>query len=87
MFTYCSALTSVTLAKTVTKICSHWINYCDALTEITYEGSLEDWGRIEKQYNWDGHQGQFPGTLEKVICTDGYLQYDAERQEWTEVRE
>ena len=87
MFTYCSALTSVTLAKTVTKICSHWINYCDALTEITYEGSLEDWRRIEKQYNWDGHQGQFPGTLEKVICTDGYLQYDAERQEWTEVRE
>ena len=82
MFTKCTALRNVTLAKTVTKICSHWINYCDALTEITYEGSLEDWGRIEKQYNWDGHQGQFPGTLKKVICTDGYMQYDADANEW-----
>ena len=87
MFTKCTALRNVTLAKTVTKICSHWINYCDALTEITYEGSLEDWGKIEKQYNWDGHQGQFPGTLEKVICTDGYMQYDAETNTWNEVRE
>ena len=87
MFTSCTALTSVTLAKTVTKICSHWINYCTALTEIIYEGSLEDWGRIEKQSNWDGHQGQVKGTLEKIICTDGYMQYDPETNTWNEVRE
>ena len=82
MFTKCTALQNLTIARTVTKICSHWINYCNALTEITYEGGLEDWGRIEKQSNWDGHQGQLSGTLEKVICTDGYMQYDPETNTW-----
>ncbi len=86
LFVSCPILRSVTLARTVTKICSHWINYCDALTELTYEGSLSDWAVVEKQYNWDGNLGQHSGSLRKVICTDGYMQYDAESHEWTEVR-
>ena len=86
LFVSCPNLRSVTLARTVTKICSHWINYCDALTELTYEGSLSDWAVVEKQYNWDGNLGQHSGSLRKVICTDGYMQFDEERNEWTEVR-
>ena len=86
-FVTCPNLSDVTLAKTVTKIGSHWINYCDRLTEITYEGSLEDWAAVTKQTNWDGNQGQLTGSLRRVICLDGYMEYDAENNEWNEVRE
>ena len=87
MFVQCRNLTSVTLANTVTRINSHWINYCSSLTQITYEGSLDDWAAVTKGASWDGRGGQLDGTLEKVICLDGYMQFDTETREWTEVRE
>lgn len=87
MFVRCSKLKNVTLAKTVKIISSHWINYCDMLTSITYEGSLADWAEVTKRSNWDGNAGQMPGNMHKVICLDGYMQYDTETREWTEVRE
>lgn len=86
-FVQCTHLTNVTLARTVTKIGSHWINYCNRLTQITYEGSLDDWAAVTKSANWDGRGGQLDGTLEKVICLDGYMQFDTETREWMEVRE
>ena len=82
-FASCPSLSDVTLARTVTKICSHWMNYCDLLTEITYEGSLADWAAVEKESNWDGNTGQNnPHGLDKVICTDGFMEYDRENREW-----
>lgn len=87
MFVWCRALKNVTLAKTVKEINSHWINYCENLTEITYEGSLEDWAAVTKRNNWDGNSGQTtPGYLNKVICLDGYMEYDRENREWIEVK-
>ena len=79
-------LTSLTLSHNVTKVCSHMINYTP-LTEITYEGSLNDWASVTKQSNWDGNSGQAPGNMHKVQCLDGYMQYDTETGEWTEVRD
>lgn len=79
-------LTSLTLSHNVTKVCSHMINYTP-LTEITYEGSLNDWASVTKQSNWDGNSGQAPGNMHKVQCLDGYMQYDTETHEWTEVRD
>ena len=67
----CTHLTDLTLARTVRKIGSHWINYCSRLTEIKYEGSLADWAAVTKGQHWDGHGGVLPGSLEKVICLDG----------------
>ena len=87
MFVQCTHLTNVTLANTVTQIGSHWINYCTALTQITYEGTLDNWAAVTKGANWDGNGGQYTGTLRKVICLDGYMQYDEASNEWTEVRE
>ena len=52
-----------------------------------YEGSLDEWAAVVKGGNWDGRGGQVDGTLKKVICLDGYMQYDTETKEWTEVRE
>ena len=79
-------LTSLTLSHNVTKVCSHMINYTP-LTEITYEGSLDDWAAVTKQSNWDANSGQAPGNMHRVNCLDGYMQYDTETGEWTEVRE
>lgn len=87
MFVRCPKLKNVTLAKTVKIISSHWINYCDMLTSITYEGSLADWAEVTKRPNWDGNAGQMPGNMYKVICFDGYMQYDTETGEWNEVKE
>ena len=83
-FTHCTHLTKVTLAKTVKKIGSHWINYCDRLTEITYEGSIEDWGKVEKMENWDGNQTYYKGNMKKIICLDGYMEYKEDK--WIEVK-
>jgi hypothetical protein len=79
-FVECTHLTDLTLARTVRKIGSHWINYCSRLTEIKYEGSLADWAAVTKGQHWDGRGGVLPGSLEKVICLDGYLQYDSEKK-------
>lgn len=79
-------LTSLTLSHNVKKVCSHMINYTP-LREITYEGTLDEWAAVTKQSNWDGRGVQSGGTLEKVIYLDGYMQYDTETHEWTEVRD
>ena len=79
-------LRSLTLSHNVTKVCSHMINYTP-LTQITYEGSLDDWAAVTKQSNWDANSGQAPGNMHKVQCLDGYMQYDTETKEWAEVRE
>ena len=83
MFASCPSLSNVTLARSVTKIGSHWMNYCDLLTEIIYEGSLTEWASVEKKSNWDGNTGMNdPHSLDKVICVDGFMVYDRENKEW-----
>ncbi|MDE5763862.1 MAG: leucine-rich repeat domain-containing protein [Ruminococcus sp.] len=81
-FVNCSQLNQMTLSANVKKIGSHMINYCSLLRETTYEGSLEDWAAVTKQGNWDGHIGQTSGSLTKIQCLDGYMEYDSENNEW-----
>lgn len=87
MFVDCRTLNEVTLANTVKEIRSHCFNYCDSLDEITYEGSLDDWAAVIKKRNWDGNYGTTMGLdgLSKVICLDGYMEYDRENEEWVAV--
>ena len=87
LFVMCNRLSDVTLSHNVTKIGSHWINYCNSLTQLTYEGSLDEWAAVTKGASWDGRGGQLTGTLTRVNCLDGYMQYDTETGEWTEVRD
>lgn len=87
-FVNCSRLNQLTLSSNVKKIGAHMINYCSLLREITYEGSLADWSKVQKMQNWDGNiGGTTDGYLNKVQCLDGYMEYDRENREWTEVRE
>lgn len=89
MFVNCTALTSFTMAHTVTTIDEHCFNYCGALETITYEGSLADWAAITKQNNWDGKGGMEVGQsgLTRIQCLDGFMEWDDENHEWTEVHE
>lgn len=86
-FVRCTNLKNVTLSHNVTSIGSHWINYCNRLTQITYEGSLDDWATVSKGTSWDGRSGQLTGTLVRINCLDGYMEYDDENKEWVEVRD
>ena len=79
-------LRNLTLSHNVTKVCAHMINYTP-IQEITYEGTLAEWAAVTKESNWDGNSSTAPGNMHKVICLDGYMQYDTETREWTEVRE
>ena len=62
------------------------INYTP-LQEIIYEGSLDDWAAVTKSGNWDGNHSGAPGSMHKVICLDGYMQYNTDTGEWTKVRD
>ena len=87
-FVNCSRLNQLTLSANVKKIGAHMINYCSLLREITYEGSLADWVKVQKMQNWDGNiGGTTDGYLNKVQCLDGYMEYDRENREWNEVRD
>ena len=87
-FVNCSRLNQMTLSANVKKIGAHMINYCSLLREITYEGSLADWAKVQKMQNWDGNiGGTTDGYLNLVQCLDGYMEYDRENREWTEVRD
>ena len=89
MFVSCEALRSFTMASTVTEIGEHCFNYCGQLETITYEGTLDAWAAVTKRNNWDGKsvQGIAKSGLTRIQCVDGYMQYDEESGEWTEVRD
>jgi hypothetical protein len=72
----------------VEKIGTCALTYCSSLTEITYTGTLAQWSSISKGNNWDGKSGMDISVppLNKIICTDGYLEYDNEEKEWDEVK-
>lgn len=89
MFVSCETLTDFTIGNTVKQLGQHVFNYCKSLEQITYEGSLEDWSVIKKGYNWDGRSGNSAAQsgLSKILCIDGYMEYDAETKTWKEVKE
>lgn len=84
MFGSCTALSSFTIANTVTRIGEHCFNYCGNLETITYEGSLEQWQAITKGTNWDGKGGQGIAVsgLTRINCLDGFMEWDDENHEW-----
>lgn len=64
-FNSCSACKSVTIPASVTLIGSYAFDYCTSLETINYNGTMEQWAKINIGDNWT----DVPAT--QVICSDG----------------
>ena len=65
-FRECNNLTKVTIGNKVTKIAGNAFFFSSALTDIIYNGSVNEWNLIAKGENWN-----YSTNVVKVICTDG----------------
>jgi hypothetical protein len=67
-FYSCSSLKSIVIPKSVASIDSKVFAFCNALEEIYYDGSIEEWNRIEKHEKWLDYS-----SVKVIHCTDGDL--------------
>ena len=65
-FEGCSSLTAITIPNSVTSIGVHAFNGCSSLTDINYGGTIEQWGKIILDDEWNK---KVPAKV--INCTDG----------------
>lgn len=65
-FRECGKLKSVTLRSDVSSIGEFAFEQCTALAEIRFDGSVYDWGYLQKYSGWDNLAGEYT-----VTCTNG----------------
>ena len=68
-FTGCSSLTNITIPDSVTSIRICVFSNCSSLTNITYNGTQEQWNRIDKYTKW-----KYNSAIKTITCTDGVIQ-------------
>jgi hypothetical protein len=59
-------LTSVTIPASVTSIGGRAFEDCTSLSNITFQGTKAQWGKISKDYRWI-----YNSSATVVHCTDG----------------
>ena len=67
---WCHNLTSLTIGNNVTYITGNAFDSCYSLTNITFNGTIEEWNAIERNYNWS-----FNIPVKKVFCSDGEISW------------
>ena len=86
-FTRCTALSNLTISANCKTFGQNMLTYCESLKSITYEGTIAQWNAITKPSNWMSSGKHFYNDyLQKIQCTDGYLEYDLENDVWNEVK-
>lgn len=81
----CPNLETVTISTAVEEIGDWAFSYSAQV--ISYEGTLEQWKNIQKDEEyWASEVWDDPQTVGKVVCTDGYLEYDSDEKIWYEMR-
>ena len=86
-FTRCTALSNLTISANCKTFGQNILTYCESLKSITYEGTIAQWNAITKPSNWMSSGKHFYNDyLQKIQCTDGYLEYDPENNVWNEVK-
>ena len=86
-FTRCTALSNLTISANCKTFGENMLTYCESLKTITYEGTITQWNAITKPSNWMSSGKHFYNDyLQKIQCTDGYLEYDPENNVWNEVK-
>ena len=63
----CTA-SEIVLSKNIKKIEASAVCWCDNLTAIRYDGTVEEWNAIEKEAGWDNGTNNYT-----VYCTDGEI--------------
>ncbi len=85
MFTGCTRLSSLTISTNCTSFGANMIATCKNLSTITYEGTISQWNAITKPTNWicsDYDNSYYNGHLQKIQCTDGYLEWNSNNNTW-----
>ena len=86
-FTRCTALSNLTISANCKTFGENMLTYCESLKTITYEGTIAQWNAITKPVNWmSSGKHYYNDYLQKIQCTDGYLEYDPENNVWNEVK-
>ena len=86
-FTRCTALSNLTISANCKTFGQNILTYCESLKAITYEGTIAQWNAITKPVNWmSSGKHYYNDYLQKIQCTDGYLEYDPENNVWNEVK-
>lgn len=86
-FTRCTALSNLTISANCKTFGQNMLTYCESLTAITYEGTIDQWNAITKPVNWmSSGEHSYNNYLKKIQCVDGYLEYDSENNVWNEVK-
>lgn len=68
-FFECDALVNVTLPKSLVKIGHNVFNGCDNLTDVTYNGTREQWNKIiNREFINEG------GIIRYIHCVDGDIE-------------
>lgn len=67
-FYRCTALLSIKVPSSVKNIDSCALRGCTNLSEIIYDGTMEEWNKVVKIESWDSYTGQYT-----VCCTDGNI--------------
>lgn len=70
-FVSCSGLTIITIPNSVTRIGEEAFRYCDSLTSIEYDGTIEQWQAVQFGNDWDKGTGEYI-----VHCADGTVAKD-----------
>ncbi len=70
-FYYCTSLKSITIPYSVTSIGSWAFHNCTSLTDIQFNGTVEQWNAIEKDYSWNTGTGNYT-----ITCTNGSIAKD-----------
>lgn len=69
-FAYCIELTSIVIPSSVTHVCADAFCECVRLTRIDFQGTKEEWGKIEIEIE-DGDDGLWDKIMEE--CTVSFI--------------